>query len=162
VDAEIALSQIVTAELWDTGKVSRAFASAGPAGGGRCDAPACPAFAMRQVDILGQDFYFCSHHWSEHRRRLPVVPQAPPGTPGGIGGLGEGGPMRAAAGDRLVIRAHHAGELNRIARILEVRGPDGTPPYLVEWCDDGRVGLLFPGSDAVVEPRTAAVPAEHG
>jgi hypothetical protein len=159
VDPEIALAQIVTAELWDTGKVSRAFASAGPAGGARCDAPACPAFAMRRVDILGQDFYFCSHHWSEHRRRLPLVPQAPPGA---LGALGEGGPMRAAAGDRLVIRAHHAGELNRIARILEVRGPDGAPPYLVEWCDDGRVGLLFPGSDAVVEPRTAAAPAEHG
>ena len=59
--------------------------------------------------------------------------------------------MRAAAGDRLVIKGHKVGEHDRDAEILEVRGEDGGPPYLVRWEDDGHEGLLFPGSDAVIE-----------
>jgi len=69
--------------------------------------------------------------------------------------------MRAAVGDRLVIKGHHVGEPDRDAEILEVRGPDGAPPYLVRWSDDGHEGLFFPGSDATVEhhpPRAARRP----
>jgi hypothetical protein len=62
--------------------------------------------------------------------------------------------MRAKVGDRLVIHGHRVGEPERDARILEVRGEHGEPPYLVEWSDDGHVSLMFPGSDAVVvSPR---------
>jgi hypothetical protein len=59
--------------------------------------------------------------------------------------------MRAAVGDRLVIKGHHLGEPDRDAEVLEVHGKDGEPPWLVRWSDDGHEGLFFPGSDAVVE-----------
>jgi len=59
--------------------------------------------------------------------------------------------MRAVAGDRIVVEGHHVGEPSRGGKILEVRGDDGAPPYLVEWEDDGHVGLFFPGPDAIVE-----------
>jgi hypothetical protein len=59
--------------------------------------------------------------------------------------------MRAQAGDRLVVRGHRVGEHERDAEILEVRGPEGTPPYIVRWSDTGDEGLVFPGSDATVE-----------
>jgi hypothetical protein len=59
--------------------------------------------------------------------------------------------MRAAAGDRLVIKGHYVGQPDRDAEILDVRGADGSPPYLVRWEEDGHEGLFYPGSDAVVE-----------
>lgn len=69
--------------------------------------------------------------------------------------------MRAKVGDRLVIRGHRVGEPERDARILEVRGEEGGPPYLVEWADDGHVSLLFPGSDAVIEHHRSHKSAAH-
>lgn len=62
--------------------------------------------------------------------------------------------MKATKGDRLVIRGHRTGEPDRDALIVDVRGSDGDPPYLVEWSSDGHVGLIFPGSDAMVEHYT--------
>jgi Domain of unknown function (DUF1918) len=59
--------------------------------------------------------------------------------------------MHAAAGDRLVIKGHRIGEPDRDAEVLEVRGPDGAPPWYVRWSDDGHEGLFVPGSDAIVE-----------
>lgn len=61
-----------------------------------------------------------------------------------------------AAGDRLVVHAHHLGDAVRDAEVLEVRGPGG--PYLVRWQDDGHVTLIYPGPDATIEhfPRKAA------
>lgn len=59
--------------------------------------------------------------------------------------------LRAAAGDRLVIRGHHTGELERDAEILEVLGADGAPPFVVRWSDDGHVSRFYPSSDAYVE-----------
>ena len=59
--------------------------------------------------------------------------------------------MRAKVGDRIVILGHRVGEPERDAKILEVRGERGEPPYLVEWSDDGHISLFFPGSDAVIE-----------
>lgn len=59
--------------------------------------------------------------------------------------------MKAKPGDRLVIKAHRAGSADKDAEILEVRGSDGAPPYLVRWSEDGHQALVFPGSDAVVE-----------
>ncbi|HLZ38636.1 MAG TPA: DUF1918 domain-containing protein [Mycobacteriales bacterium] len=63
--------------------------------------------------------------------------------------------MWASVGDRLVVKGHHQGEPDRDAEILEVRGGDGAPPFLVQWSDDGHVGLVFPGPDAVVDHCTA-------
>jgi len=64
--------------------------------------------------------------------------------------------MRATVGDRLVIKGHYVGEPDRDAEILEVRGDDGAPPYLVRWSDDGHEGLFFPSTDATIEhfPRS--------
>ena len=63
---------------------------------------------------------------------------------------------RVSPGDRLVIAAHRQGERPRDAEVLEVRGSDGAPPYLVRWEDTGRVSLHYPGSDSTVEHITKA------
>ena len=59
--------------------------------------------------------------------------------------------MKATIGDRLIIKGHHIGEPDRDAEILEVRGPAGTPPYVVRWEEDGHESLFFPDSDAMIE-----------
>jgi hypothetical protein len=59
--------------------------------------------------------------------------------------------MQAAVGDRLIVKGHHVGEPDRDAEILEVHGDDGAPPYLVQWSDDGHLGLYFPAVDATIE-----------
>ena len=59
--------------------------------------------------------------------------------------------LRVRPGDRLVITAHQQGGRPRDAEVLEVRGEDGGPPYLVRWQDTGRVSLHYPGSDARLE-----------
>lgn len=66
--------------------------------------------------------------------------------------------MKASVGDRLVVKGHAVGEVARDAEILEVRGENGRPPYLVRW-DDGHVGLVIPGPDAFVEHFAHAVKA---
>ena len=59
--------------------------------------------------------------------------------------------MHATPGSQLTIKGHHTGEPDRHAEILEVRGPDGGPPFLVRWDDTGHESLIFPGTDASVE-----------
>lgn len=59
--------------------------------------------------------------------------------------------MKASVGDRLVVKGHHVGDPDRDAEILEVRGKDGGPPYLVRWSEDGHEGLFFPSTDATIE-----------
>jgi hypothetical protein len=49
----------------------------------------------------------------------------------------------------LVLHATHVDGPVRDGEVLEVRGPDGDPPYLVRW-SDGHEGLVFPGPDASV------------
>ncbi|HEU5426672.1 MAG TPA: DUF1918 domain-containing protein [Actinocrinis sp.] len=70
--------------------------------------------------------------------------------------------MHAKVGDTLHIHARQTDSPDQWGRIVEIRGTDGTPPYLVEF-PDGHVGLLFPGPDAVVEPGNApaARSAQH-
>lgn len=59
--------------------------------------------------------------------------------------------MRASKGDRIVIKGHRVGEHDRDCEVLDVRGAEGEPPYLVRWDDTGREGLFFPGPDAYVQ-----------
>ena len=59
--------------------------------------------------------------------------------------------MQAAIGDKIIVRGHRTGEPDRDGVILAVEGENGAPPYRVRWSDDGREGIFFPGSDAVVE-----------
>jgi len=67
--------------------------------------------------------------------------------------------MRAKVGDVLVVRGAHAGDPDRTGRITEVRSADGGPPYTVCWDDDGHVGLVFPGADALVRAAPPAASA---
>ena len=66
--------------------------------------------------------------------------------------------MRAAVGDKLMIRGHAIGQRERQATIVQVRGADGAPPYMVHWNDDPHEvpeeHLFFPGSDADIEHIT--------
>lgn len=62
--------------------------------------------------------------------------------------------MHATIGDRLHVHGNHVGEADRKGEILEVRGPDGAPPYVVRF-EDGHTGLIFPGPDAEVEAAAA-------
>lgn len=59
--------------------------------------------------------------------------------------------LTAAVGDRLVVCGHRVGEPERDAEIIEVRGEDGGPPYLVRWSEDGHESLFFPGTDAYIQ-----------
>ncbi|GAB1508623.1 hypothetical protein JCM33774_06640 [Actinophytocola sp. KF-1] len=60
------------------------------------------------------------------------------------------GDMQAAIGDRLHVHGRTVGNPDQIAEIIEVRGEDGGPPYVVRY-PDGHEGLVFPGPDCVVE-----------
>lgn len=57
--------------------------------------------------------------------------------------------MQATVGDRLHVRGRTVGAADREAEIIEVRGEDGQPPYLVRF-PDGREALVFPGPDSVI------------
>ena len=61
--------------------------------------------------------------------------------------------MRASVGDRVRVRGHSVGNVDRHGEIRKVQGPDGTPPFVVRW-DDGHEGLFFPGPDAEVLPAS--------
>jgi len=58
--------------------------------------------------------------------------------------------MHAVIGDRLHVRGRVVGTTGQMSEIIEIRGRDGAPPYLVRH-DDGREALVFPGADASVE-----------
>ena len=58
--------------------------------------------------------------------------------------------MRAAVGDRLHVHGRVVGVPDQTSEIIEVRGQDGAPPYLVRH-GDGHEALVFPGTDALVE-----------
>ena len=61
--------------------------------------------------------------------------------------------MRAAVGDRILVHGRTVGSGEQHGEIVEVRGEDGRPPYLVRFTD-GHEGLVFPGSDCEVTSVT--------
>ena len=65
--------------------------------------------------------------------------------------------MRASVGDRLCVHGRIVGQIDHRATILEVRGVDGGPPYLVRY-EDWHETVVVPGPDAVVEPAERPVP----
>jgi hypothetical protein len=58
--------------------------------------------------------------------------------------------MRAEVGDKLHVHGRTVGDRDQWAEVIEVRGEDGGPPYLVRYAD-GHETLIFPGSDTSVE-----------
>jgi hypothetical protein len=59
--------------------------------------------------------------------------------------------MKAATGDRLHVHGKVVGAQDKYGEILEVRGENGGPPYVVRFTD-GHESLVYPGPDCVVEP----------
>lgn len=58
--------------------------------------------------------------------------------------------MKAQAGDRITIRGKTVESADRHGEIIEVRGADGDPPYVVKF-DDGHESIVYPGGDVVLE-----------
>jgi hypothetical protein len=57
--------------------------------------------------------------------------------------------MRAKPGDRIILAAPVIDGPLRDGEVLEARGDDGAPPYLIRW-SDGHEGLLYPGPGSVL------------
>lgn len=66
--------------------------------------------------------------------------------------------MKASVGDRIVMAGERVDRPTRDGEVLEVRGADGAPPYLVRW-SDGHTGLLYPGPGSVLRVQNAGEPA---
>lgn len=62
--------------------------------------------------------------------------------------------MHAAVGDQLHIHSRSVGMTDQKGQIIEVRGADGQPPYVVRF-EDGHEGLIYPGPDCNIEQRQA-------
>ena len=58
--------------------------------------------------------------------------------------------MFAKVGDKLVVHGLHVDRPDRYGEILDVRGPEGTPPFVVRWESDGHEALVCPGPDASI------------
>jgi hypothetical protein len=58
--------------------------------------------------------------------------------------------MEAMQGDRIIVRGRTVGSSDRHGVIVEVRGQEGHPPYLVRF-DDGHETVMYPGGDFAVE-----------
>jgi hypothetical protein len=59
--------------------------------------------------------------------------------------------MRATVGDRLHMHSRTIDQPDRSGEIVEVRGAEGGPPYLVRF-DGSHERLVFPGPDCTVQP----------
>ena len=57
--------------------------------------------------------------------------------------------MHATVGDTIAVPGRHVGEAGRTGEVLEVRGADGRPPYVVRW-SDGHQAVCYPGPETRV------------
>ena len=64
--------------------------------------------------------------------------------------------MHAMKGHWLIVESAVLGRHSRRGLILNVDDPDGAPPFLVRWNDNGHEGLVFPGPDAHITAADAA------
>lgn len=58
--------------------------------------------------------------------------------------------MKAVLRDRVIVRGRTVGSSDRHGEIIEIRGEEGAPPYVVRF-DDGHESIIFPGGDFIVE-----------
>ena len=58
--------------------------------------------------------------------------------------------MKAQVGDQLAVRGRHVEDPDRTGVIIEVRGEDSAPPYLVRW-SDGHESSFYPATGTVAE-----------
>jgi uncharacterized protein DUF1876/uncharacterized protein DUF1918 len=66
--------------------------------------------------------------------------------------------MRATPGDHIILAGELVDQPTRAGEVLEARGTDGGPPYVVRW-EDGHTSTMFPGPGAVL--RVTESVAEH-
>ena len=59
--------------------------------------------------------------------------------------------MKATVGDRIIVRSRHLDQPERAGEVIEVHGPDGGPPYLVQWEDTEHEAVFVPGPDCYIE-----------
>ncbi|HMC67734.1 MAG TPA: DUF1918 domain-containing protein [Mycobacteriales bacterium] len=64
--------------------------------------------------------------------------------------------MQATKGDHLVVHGRIVGNSDRRGEVIDVRGHNGQPPYVVRWEPDGHEGLVFPGPDCEIEMDATA------
>ena len=69
--------------------------------------------------------------------------------------------MKASLGDRIVVVSPQVGSAVREGIVVELKHPDGSPPYVVEWSDSGQRALYFPGTDGRVEHPESPSTAVH-
>ncbi len=60
--------------------------------------------------------------------------------------------MKANVGDELHFYSRLLDQRDRVGMVVEVRGQEGGPPYLVRF-GDGTERLISPGSDCVSIPQ---------
>lgn len=53
--------------------------------------------------------------------------------------------MKAKVGDWLVMKGFTIDKPEQRGLITEVHSEDGSPPYVVQWLDNGHVATVFPG-----------------
>lgn len=58
--------------------------------------------------------------------------------------------MHAAQGDQVILRGKTVEAPDRHGEIVEVRGLNGAPPYLVRF-SEGHESVLYPGTDFMIE-----------
>ena len=63
--------------------------------------------------------------------------------------------MHASKGDRLVTHGRVVGEHDEVFEIVEVLGPEGTPPFRVR-SEDGHESIKSPGPDSQVQHRKSS------
>ncbi|MFC5995896.1 DUF1918 domain-containing protein [Pseudonocardia hispaniensis] len=61
--------------------------------------------------------------------------------------------MKASVGDRITVYGTHVGDPSRCGEVIEVKGADGGPPFVVRW-DTGQEAVLIPGADIRIHPGT--------
>jgi hypothetical protein len=61
------------------------------------------------------------------------------------------GPLRAEAGDTLIVDGDGLGGLPRIGTIVAVSDPAGSPPFLVRWLAGDYESRISPGLGARVQ-----------
>ena len=67
--------------------------------------------------------------------------------------------MRAVVGDRLHFQGKVVGMQEHTAVVVETRGKDGGPPYLVRHAN-GHETVVYPGADVWIEHRRETSQAE--
>lgn len=63
--------------------------------------------------------------------------------------------MRAKPGDQIILAGELVDQPTRAGEVVEARGPDGGPPYVVRW-EDGHTSTMFPGPGAVLRVTDGA------